>query len=184
MTDFQPPSPPPELPTFIFILSEWNSRPVAIDAANAIQTVDDSVSVRSFYEPIHDAMEAFVDIDFAIDLADPRQNPLKDLQDSLEKWCNEFFGADKLGNLALIEAKQNLAIQDRTIIYVDASWTFIRPFIEAYKPHELMIVDLSPSILNPRVVPEDLYKKIAARHILVAAPTVENVVKAIVEFDA
>jgi hypothetical protein len=165
-----------ELPDFIFILSNRSNRQVAVDVTKKLEALGQTAA-WDFREPIHDALNSFVGVDFGIDLGAPG-HPFDDDIDSLEEWFSTRYGPELLGVVAWEEAQA--MIVDYTVVFRDATWTHIKPFVTNLKPHKFLIVDLfSYGYTKTFPITEEEYAKIASRILLFGNPTVENVIAAI-----
>jgi hypothetical protein len=164
-----------QLPSHIFILSDHDTRPLAIEVAKALSDAPCSMCCHTdFMDPIYNAAAELVSIEFGTDMGDPSQTPHKDLFDSLARWYDEYFGLDKLGQDAYAEWRE--AITDLTWVWRDAEWRHLKPFLSALKPHEVLIVDLKAGKIG---LETELYSPFARQHLIFAKPTVENVLAAI-----
>lgn len=177
MPTTQTPIRPLKLPTMTFIVSDHNTIPVAIDAATKLLDHEPDLSYRDFMEPVLDAFSSFVDLDFGADLTDPRAHPHSDTITHLLEWAETHFGEDYIGGFALPEVDEQLDFRSGPILFRDARWQWLKPFLETYRPHEVLIIDL---LGKPHGLPGELYKPFAGSHVIVGNPTVDNVVAAIV----
>ena len=173
------PSPPPKLPTFIFLLSDHTTIELAVDVAKALEGLDSELVSWNFIEPVHDAIGAFIDGTWGVELIDPRTNPHGDHIKDLATWVDNHFGPDYLGARAFLEAKTGRDMgDDHTIVFRDATWTHIAPFLKEFKSHEYLIVQLSPIVPSTMQVVKGNYDP--DRHLL-PSTNVEAVVAAILE---
>jgi len=176
---------PPDLPMMTFILSDWENRILACDIAKELENYDPSAVSWDFEAPSHEALASLIDIDFGTDLGDPRQLASPDQRDKLVamiKFVEENFGVDYFGNKAFEECSDQRSFRSDPIIFRDATWQHIKPFLAEFKPHEVVITDLkSRGYVNPMPISLDEYKMFSSRILLFAKPTVESVVAAIKE---
>jgi hypothetical protein len=165
-----------ELPDFIFILSNRSNRQVAVDITKRLENLG-QCAAWDFREPVHDAINSFVDVDFGVDLGVPGHMFDDDI-DGLEHWVETYYGPDKLGAMAWEEAQSVLT--EYTVVFRDATWTHIKPFVTNLKPHKFLIVDLfSVGYVETLPISGEEYAKIASRILIFGNPTVENVIAAI-----
>lgn len=171
---------PPSLPMMIFILSDWENRELACDIAKELEAFDKTLVSWDFEEPAHNALAELVDVDFGTDLGDPRLHPHGDSLKSITEWIFDTFGEDYFGARAFAECGEQHTFRDDPIVFRDATWVYIKPFLAEYKPHEIAIVDLkSYGYTKTMPISEDEYKMFSSRILLFAKPTVENVLAAL-----
>lgn len=132
---------PLNFPAHIFLLSDHTTRALACDVTAALGKLSRDVFPCDFLEPLRDAIQAFtVDPDWVHDMGDPCQvsTELQDEINSLEAWYIAQHGEEALGQLAF----SNGSIADNICVWRDASWHHIKPFVNFYKPHEILVVNL------------------------------------------
>lgn len=173
---------PPNLPMMIFILSDWENRELACDLAKELEKFDKTIVSWDFEEPAHDALAALVDVDFGLDLGDPREHPHGDDLKAITKWIIDHFGEDYFGAKAFAECGEQHTFRDDPIVFRDATWQYIKPFLGEYKPHEVAIVDLkSYGFTKNFPISEEEYKMFSPRILLFANPTIENIMAVLKE---
>jgi len=177
------PSPPPKLPPFIFLLSDHTTIELACDVAAKLQSLDEAIVAWDFLEPVHEAVSAFVDVDFGADLGDPRKHTHGDVIKDLATWTDNHFGLHYIGTRAFDEAKGWAEFDTGgTIVFRDATWTHIEPFLKEFKLHEILIADFTPGPCTLHgTLPASIYAPFANRHLIHIQPTVDNMLAAILE---
>lgn len=175
---------PPKLPLLTFILSDWTNRELACDVAKELERYDLEAVTWDFESLAHEALEPLCEADFGHDMGDPRQNSpeVKLHLNAMLQFIDEHFGQDFLGLRAYTEVRDQVEFRTNPIIFRDATWQHIKPFLDEFKPHEFVVVDLkSYGYTKNLPISEETYGKIASRILLFGNPTVENVLKAIKE---
>jgi len=129
------------LPSYIFLLSDHTTRPLAVAAADAISTLAKHVVIEDFLAPIHESLTALLTLDWNRDLGDPRETSellpdcttpqtINDLIISLEKWFINRFGLYVLGKRARIRCDERNEIADYVTVFRDATGTDIAAFAD------------------------------------------------------
>lgn len=137
-------TPPPNFPPFIFLLSDHTTIELAVDVTKALEGLDPTLVAWDFIEPVYYAVGTFVDDTWGLDLGDPRKHPHGDHIKDLATWVENHFGDDYLGGRAFIEAKSKREMgDDSTIVFRDARWSDLKSFLAGFKPHEMLIVNLT-----------------------------------------
>lgn len=173
------PIAPPNFPPLIFILSSHTSLPVACDVAKQLCELDPNLVPWDFLEPAQDVTECLIEIDFTVDLGDPRLHPHQDHILSAADYIDAHMGEDFFGAHAFAEWQMRREIgNDATLVFRDATWHHIKPFLTVAKPHEVLFVNLN----NPFLIPYPEFTPFIARQILFPSlPSADEVVTRILE---
>lgn len=135
------PRPPVTLPPYIFLLPDRDTQQLAVDVADTLQAVNNTVYIDDFLAPIHEGLRSMLDLDNRRDLASPSStNRLvveseggqteQDLIHSLEGWFNDQFDEHYLGKLAYKRAVDNHENYGYTILFRDATEAHVKAFIK------------------------------------------------------
>lgn len=154
------PTAPIHLPPLTFLMSDHTTATLAIDVAEVLSSLNHTLYIDDFIAPVANGLQAMFDIDWARDMADPKQtNRLMlesidgestehDMLVSLEKWFNENFGERQLGKMALNRMRVNRETFDYPYLFRDATPTHIQAFIAdtSIPRRDMLIVNLLPTL--------------------------------------
>lgn len=151
------PRPPNSLPSYIFLVSDYETQQLAVDVAEALQAANNTVYIDDFLAPIHEGLRAMLELDNRRDLASPSNtNRLvveaddtqteRDLIMSLERWFNRKFDGQYLGKLAYKRAAANVANYDYSVLFRDATEQHVRPFIDKLVWTKMLFVQLQETV--------------------------------------
>lgn len=147
------PRPPVTLPPYIFLLPDRDTQQLAVDVADTLQAVNNTVYIDDFLAPIHEGLRSMLDLDNRRDLASPSStNRLvveseggqteQDLIHSLERWFNEKFDEHYLGKLAYKRAVDNHTNYGYTVLFRDATEAHVKQFLNSIGWSKLLFVQL------------------------------------------
>lgn len=180
------PRPPNSLPSYIFLVSDYETQQLAVDVAEALQAANNTVYIDDFLAPIHEGLRAMLELDNRRDLASPSNtNRLvveadgtqteRDLIMSLEAWFNCQFDPQYLGKLGYKRAVDNHANFEYSILFRDATEEHVKMFLDKVGWHEMLFVQLPQMVYWTQRRPEASWINMAGR-------SPEATIKAIQEF--
>lgn len=180
------PRPPNSLPSYIFLVSDYETQQLAVDVAEALQAANNTVYIDDFLAPIHEGLRAMLELDNRRDLASPSNtNRLvveaddtqteRDLIMSLEAWFNGKFDEQYLGKLAYKRAAANVANYDYSVLFRDATEEHVKPFLDQVAWSRLLFVQLRQTIYWTKCA-------FPATQWIAPKSSVEATIKAIQEF--
>lgn len=151
------PRPPVTLPPYIFLLPDRDTQQLAVDVADTLQAVNNTVYIDDFLAPIHEGLRSMLDLDNRRDLASPSStNRLvveseggqteQDLIHSLERWFNEEFDDHYLGKLGYKRAVDNHTNYGYTILFRDATEQHVKSFVDNVGWTKLLFVQLCQTL--------------------------------------
>ena len=120
----------PNLPPYIFLMSDHTTKQLAVDVADALAEKYPAVYIDDFLAPIHEAYTAMFELDWKRDMGNPEvvSPDTNDMIVSLERWFIDQFGATKLGEMARQRSDARNHMADYITVYRDATANHIIGF--------------------------------------------------------